>query len=734
MLKLKDLLSFIQSLPISYDACLALAPFCDTADDQQQLFLYQQMDEGFPSYTDFQATYNEAAEYDNLIYGEQHELFPAKAELDEHLNKNEAQEASDPSRASKDSPFTDETGSFYPFRSTDSVPDDLYVALLLDAIMFAMDQSTFLRGEQGSPAILRALTNDFFAVTATAYDPELFPFQNSWVYNGVTEGDSYHSFTQSKDPTHGNLNPIGKEIEFLGVLLEKLKDTADKNTVESLTVSFLLYEMNKGSHALDATFSAYYHKNYSVYPQMFSTLYPFTRRLQDSKIVTEFYFASEYVCNLWASCLSQHLHISLHKRKDIVSLLNEMGQIHFIPLFFLKTNIASFLERHWRTVQEGMSLDGGSIDDYGYYRLMKNHSRNNRLTANSNGRLEKIANDLSSKIREGFPSKEGCLKEKAVASSSPTCSESQSADCFQCKRTFSKTELYSVDDHSKNVKVCKECRKKYYAICADCGGYFAKDDLGNGVCIACVGKPILEQCIQAEQSQKIEAEWKWSKNVSGGEMEPNWFGSSNLKFSGPAEEGGFGCPLRIFQKSIPEIEAVLGDAVILSASERLLINSDEDNQDCLDALDAESAKNRATLMDNIARLRENLSDVARGFYELFIQYELYPVLINMKTSDGRASANGLIPSQLAFSKDNPSEIVWKISPMAEKDGRLHFVYQQSPKRWLYIMETLCSISFGKDAPANSEEEFRRFKCKCGPNQRWRCRKTLAQLLEDQWDG
>ena len=166
----------------------------------------------------------------------------------------------------------------------------------------------------------------------------------------------------------------------------------------------------------------------------------------------------------------------------------------------------------------------------------------------------------------------------------------------------------------------------------------------------------------------------------------------------------------------------------MAASDHLLINSDVDNCDRLDNLDKETKEKMEALLGNMVRLHTKLSDVARGFYELFIQYELYPVLIKMKTSDGSASANGLIPSQLAFAEDNPSELVWKISPNAVKDGRLHYVYQQSPQRWFSIMEALCSISFGNDAPANSKEEFQCFKCKCGPNKRWLCRNALAQLL------
>ena len=632
MIKLKVLLNLIQSLQVFYDTP--------------------------PSPEEIQFVFNEAAIYDELIYGKPRSegLFSMAIGTEVNKNFDEIEWAKPVCQ--------------YPFRSpTENKPNALWGALLLDALFIAIDQSVFLRDENGSPPLLRDLIAKYYEIHPGMYDSDFLPSQqSSWIYDGIESGKDFYAFKKSRDKAHDNLNPVGKERHFLEKLLAKLNDTTGNDSSNSLMLFFLLYEMNKGSHALDAVLSPYYHNNYSLFPHMFSVLYSFHLGIQQTpEDAIDYYQFCESVCGFWAMRLSQYLHTSFQTRKDIVASFDMIEQIPYIQSFFKDIDMVALITKYWTETQPYRSPKEANMADKNYYRLIADHTKNDRLTANINDAIQEHAKELSDLIREVSTPMPPCGKENDVDNTNPKSIEEDAME-------------------------------------------------------------LLERHIHAVNSQIAEAEWKWSKNISEGAMEPNWFGSSNMKFYKPKEEG-FGCPLRIFQKPVAEIEAALGNAVILAASDHLLINSDVDNCDCLDNLDEETKEKRDALLGNMARLHAKLSDVARGFYELFIQYELYPVLIKMITSDGSASANGLIPSHLAYSEDNPSKIIWKISPMAEKDGRLHFVCQQSPKRWLSIMETLCSISFGKDAPANSKEEVRCFRCKCGPNKRWRCRKTLAQLLE-----
>ena len=671
MVKLKDLFPLIQSLPISCEAYPVLVPFLSTKENLRDELLHPEMRDDFPSFDEFKTVYNTAAELDEIIYGRNdREKLPSAAEVTEWLEKYEAQENESVSWASYDGSDTEEAAYLYPFQSMNaSSPDDLYTAMLLDAIFYAIDQAIYLRDGQGSPAVLRDLVGSFWENSVEAYDSSLFPCQNAWVFSSIKKGDTFKVLNQNRDKTHRYFTPIEKEIEYVSILLAQLQNSINKNALDTIILFFLLYEMNRGSRAFDCIVSSYCHNHHSLYPSLFSLLYPFHTGKHD-RTSASFYDVCTAVCSLWAKHLAQLLYLSLKSFKDIIPLIGEIGKLPLIQSFFLHTGVASLIDHQWQAIQRPFLLESERMPSYDYYRLMANYAKNSRLTANYNDNVEKLANSLSTKI-------ESTLKERLSSYSKENADLEENVE----------------DDEDDFEKSAWE---------------------------------LLKTRIQFFNSQIIEDEWRYNKGIGDDVLERNPFAS--MKFPSPAEGAKFGCPLHIFQKSISEIEAVLGDAIILTIFENLLIDSDIDLANQSDTTDTNIAKQRDLLLTQICRLHDGLSVVEHAFYELLMEHDLYPILINLKTHDGKPLAAGIIPSILEKSKDSLSDMRWKVAPSAQKDERLQYVYQQSPERWLSIMETLCKVSYGKNSLANSDEEFQCFKSKCSANQRWRCRKDFLEIL------
>lgn len=491
-----------------------------------------------------------------------------------------------------------------------------------------------------------------------AYDSELYPRFDDCVYDYIHRGISFQKINQSKKED----NIITKEIAFVDNLMSKLMNLDKKITW--IVAMFLLYEFNKRAHFLDSIFRLIYKKTFSFYPNIFVLL----NKVKKSDVPFQndrFISVTETICSMWSNYIYKNLYtrISIDQKsnaKDIISCLMEMQSLPCVQGFCKDAFEIQLIVDCWKKTKEELELFSTSSIDVCYYRLISTQMGENELIANLSPSTQKII-------------------------------------------------MEEVENHPFRVASMK-CRDQYLR------NRFSDRDIFD------FEQMIGEDIIESEE----ERQWK-NYNHRENRFQYNPFSpsiptdiiSTAMTFQNDCGKGSFGCPLRIFQLSVGEIENILFDVLSVYEIRR-----------CRESLLAERIlydnpklpydERKRLLQDWSLQYREIRNEEKSALKEL----EEYPRAFYQGLSHDERYISWLI-DVIPFEKR-----IDKISPFAIKDGYLHIVYRQSMKRWFSILKLFCKISYGKNALSNGDAILQCFATGCHGNREHYCHKRLSKILNE----
>lgn len=548
----------------------------------------------------------------------------------------------------------------------------LHIVILMDAFFAAVDnllQTPFLKKREAPLALIRQFLDSVTSCCGSY--PDYYPTQKKFVMDYVNLDTSIDKLMKDRSDT------IKTEIACVESLL---KESVTEDTgFPAIFALFILYEFNKYGLCIDGLLNHYYHKQFDLFPQFFTTLYfafqplPFLQtpvliqneQIEINNLATK---KIEDVCETiflsWKEAfLFAFRNMEKYPSIDMFSsLLSDFASIQYIGAWIQKNTIIKSIADTWDEVKT-------------FWKSFYKKDVENEKTG------EKI-------IERGY---------YAIIATQ------------RGKRVLGKVKFnFEEDEYSARST---DVGKKEFALQSHM--YYLLKELNE---------------------DREELYWRENNDYEQTTTERNPFLSLKLQDKTPSDSGKVGCPLHIFQFPIKKIEENIGDAYLLYVLEDIGMDYEIELECAMkiekymrETRDDDEAYSRLT--DIISNLQNTIDHYHKKADELShrmssTSYAVY----NLFNRDRRYIRYFL---DLIHYDSNPDSLLWKISPSVQKDNRLCRVTSTSPEKWAKIWQGFCDVSFPPKSLANTVKELETFSSTCKGNQRSVCRKCFLDLINKE---